>query len=508
MEHRILIYAPTGKDGRLIAQVLARAQMDCLVCVGAPELARELAAGAGALLVADEALTPAFLQLLRPYFQSQLAWSDLPVLVLSLRGADSRGMTRAYQELGNVTLLERPVQGVTLVSAATSALRARKRQYLMREVDRRKDEFLAMLAHELRNPLAPVSAAADLLRLANLDRARIQQTSEIISRQVKHMTGLIDDLLDVSRVSRGLVTLEHELIDVRQVISHAVEQARPLIEARRHRLTCQTSGAAAYVHGDMKRLIQIVANLLNNAAKYTPEHGDIMLTLEVAADSLKIIIADDGIGIEAGVLAHVFEMFSQAERSSDRSQGGLGIGLSIVKNLVHLHGGAVSAQSAGTGSGSRFTVTLPRALPASVAASADTGRLALPTGPGRRVLVVDDNVDAAHVLGMFLDLAGYQVTVVHSAQAALEYAGREAPDACLLDIGLPDMDGNALAQRLRAQPATASSNLIAITGYGQESDRLKTTDAGFDRHFVKPVVMEKLLAALSELLAVPGGTSH
>jgi signal transduction histidine kinase len=499
VEHRVLIYAPTGKDGRLIGQVLTRAGIECFVCTHFSEVAGELVRGAGALLLANEALSAAFLNSVRPFLDSQHTWSDLPVLVLSLRGASSQELSQQYQLLGNVTLLERPLQGVTIVSAATSALRARKRQYAMRDVDRRKDEFLAMLAHELRNPLAPISAASDLLKIPDLDRTRIHKTSEIISRQVKHMTGLIDDLLDVSRVSRGLVKLEQKVVDLRQVLNHAVEQVRPLIESRKHRLTIQTPHEPAYVNGDLKRLIQIVANLLNNAAKYTLPSGDLRLALDVDATSVTIAVDDNGIGMEAHLLAHVFDMFSQAQRSSDRSQGGLGIGLSIVKSLVSLHGGEVLACSAGVGKGSRFTVKLPRALRSDASAPLAASPIAALPENRQRILVVDDNVDAANLLGMFLDLAGYQTTVVYSAQAALDHVQLEVPEVFLLDIGLPDMDGNELARRLRAQPRTSSSQLFAITGYGQQADRQKTSAAGFDRHFVKPVEMEKLLGVLSAL---------
>jgi CheY-like chemotaxis protein len=376
-------------------------------------------------------------------------------------------------------------------------LRARARQYAMREVDQRKDEFLAMLAHELRNPLAPIRAASDLLRIPTLDRDKVRQTSEIISRQVKHMTGLIDDLLDLSRVSRGLVTLDQTLLDASQIIGNAVEQVRPLVDARRHRLTIQTPHETAFVHGDQKRLVQIVANMLNNAAKYTPEGGDITLALQADDDSVSFSVADNGIGIAPPMLEHVFDMFAQAERSSDRSQGGLGIGLALVKNLVTLHRGRVAASSEGIGRGSRFTVTLPRVANPAADVAAGQHAMAPAKAPALRLLIVDDNEDAGHLLGLYLESEGYRVTVVQSAHAALESARMQPPDACLLDIGLPDMDGNELARRLRQLPQTASSTLVAITGYGQEADRARTALAGFDHHLVKPVDIEALLEILS-----------
>ena len=408
-------------------------------------------------------------------------------------------MRSIYAKLGNVTLLERPVQSVTLVSAATSALRGRRRQYEMRDIDRRKDEFLAMLAHELRNPLAPIGAASDLLRFVHLDPARMQQTSEIIARQVKHMSSLIDDLLDASRVSRGLVKLQRSQVDARQLVTNAVEQVRPLVDARRHRLTLQTPPEAAMIHGDQKRLIQVITNLLNNAAKYSPEGGNILLTMDVELDRVTIRVADDGIGMAQGVISHVFEMFTQAERTSDRSQGGLGIGLALVKSLVELHDGTVAASSAGIGKGSQFTVSLPRVE--AQEAHDKPGKTVRATAPAksRRMLVVDDNVDAAHMLAMLLEATGHKTMVEHTAKSALERARRDLPEVCLLDIGLPDLDGNDLARQLRAQPETERCILIAITGYGQEQDRRRTAESGFDYHLVKPVNMEQLLDLLSGL---------
>lgn len=496
-ENRLLIYAPTGKDGRLLAEVLERARMACHVCAHSKETFAELSIGAGAIILADEALTIEFLKGIRPFLDSQPTWSDLPFLVLRQNAPDTLEMRNRYLQLGNTTLLDRPVRSVTLVSTATSVLRARKRQYEMREIDRRKDEFLAMLAHELRNPLAPISAASELLSVPTLEREKIQQTSEIISRQVRHMTGLIDDLLDVSRVSRGLVTLDQGVQDAWQIVASAVEQVRPLMDARDHRLTVDAP-VSATIYGDQKRLVQIVANILNNAAKYTLPGGEISLTVTVTDNSVVFTVRDTGIGMEAEVLDCVFDMFAQGERNADRTQGGLGIGLAIVRSLVNLHGGSVVADSAGLGKGSTFTLTLPR-----VADQLAPARTPLPKLPpvrsSPRVLVVDDNVDAAITLGTILEIAGYDVAIEHTAQAALNRVATETPKACLLDIGLPDMDGITLARQLRNRTDTASTLMIAITGYGQNSDREKSFHAGFNHHMVKPVDLPHLLQILSGL---------
>jgi signal transduction histidine kinase len=496
VESRLLIYAPTGKDGRLLAGVLERAHLECVVCAGYEHVVDELGKGAAALIVADEALTAEFFTRIRPFLEKQQSWSDFPFLVLRNVEHDSPEMRTRYFNLGNTTLLERPVRSVTLVAAAMSALRARKRQYEMREVDHRKDEFLAMLAHELRNPLAPISAASSLLLIPALDQAGKERASEIIARQVQHMAGLIDDLLDVSRVSRGLVTLSEARHDARQIVASAVEQIRPLIDSRQHKLIIRDSGVSAIIFGDHKRLVQIIANLLNNAAKYTPPGGHITLAILVNDSNVSFTVEDDGIGMESDLIERVFDMFSQAKRSSDRSQGGLGIGLAIVKNLVNLHGGTVIADSAGLGKGSLFTVTFPRNTEVVASAALDVS-IVMPVNASQKLLIVDDNVDAAFTLGTFLEFAGYTVTVVHTAGAALEHAAAEASEVYLLDLGLPDMDGFNLARRLRELPTAALSLMIAVTGYGQESDRQKSREAGFDHHFVKPIEVPKLLELLN-----------
>jgi PAS domain S-box-containing protein len=370
----------------------------------------------------------------------------------------------------------------------------------LRDSNRKKDEFLAMLAHELRNPLAPISAAADILQITALDEKVTQKTSQIISRQVKHMTALVDDLLDLSRVTRGLVALSTSPIDLKSVVYHAVEQVRPFVEAQRHQLLFDLAAETAYVMGDQKRLVQIVTNLLNNAAKYTPQGGAIRISLSVDAGMLALSVEDNGIGIPADLQPHVFDLFTQADRTSDRAQGGLGIGLALVKNLTELHGGTVSCVSGGKDQGSRFTVVLPRHKVMSDAAlnkqgsSSAAGQSQLPL----RILVVDDNADAAQMLAMYLETLGHHVFVEHASLRALACARRERPDVCILDIGLPDMDGKELARQLRAGPDTSGALLIALTGYGQEQDKIETRAAGFDQHLVKPVDAGKLAELLGQ----------
>ncbi|MBC7514415.1 MAG: PAS domain-containing protein [Herminiimonas sp.] len=370
----------------------------------------------------------------------------------------------------------------------------------LREADRRKDEFLAMLAHELRNPLAPISAAAQLLKMPLLKQEMVKKTSDIIGRQVGHMTSLIDDLLDVSRVTRGLIMLERKRLGIMVAVTDAVEQVRPLINARRQDLSVRLPADAIEILGDQKRLVQVLTNLLNNAAKYTPEGGMLELIVEATATQVSVCIRDNGIGIPADLLPHVFDLFTQAERTPDRSQGGLGLGLALVRNLVALHGGSVAATSDGKGQGAAFTVQLPRIVDAPPRDGWKSAQAAAPRRDKRlRLLVVDDNADAAEMLGAFMESVGHEVIIEHEPHMAIERARAEPPDACLLDIGLPGMDGNQLARRLRAMPEMSAATLIAVTGYGKKFDRDTSIAAGFDYYFVKPADPVALIALLDRI---------
>jgi signal transduction histidine kinase/ActR/RegA family two-component response regulator len=364
------------------------------------------------------------------------------------------------------------------------------------EESRRKDEFLAMLAHELRNPLAPISAAAALLQTAADDEIRVKSAGAVISRQVRHLTGLVDDLLDVSRVTRGQVTLERSCLDVRRLVSEAVEQVRPVIDARHHSLSLETCSEPAIVDADMTRLVQVLVNLLTNAAKYTPLGGHITLAVE-SDDEVRITVTDDGQGMSPDLLQRCFDLFVQAERSADRRQGGLGVGLALAKSLVELHGGSVRAHSGGPGQGSRFTVTLPRAAGKQDFTERATLHLASAMRERRKVLILDDNKDAAETLGMLLESIGHEVMVEFEPSVALERIRKEAPDICLVDIGLPEMDGYEWARAVRATSIGQSIVLIAVTGYSQAEDRAKALSAGFDDHLVKPVDVSRLVELLN-----------
>ena len=373
----------------------------------------------------------------------------------------------------------------------------RARDELM-AINRRKDDFLAMLAHELRNPLAPVSTAAHLLKAAPTDAVRVARSAEIIDRQVRHMTELVDDLLDVSRVTRGLVELERRPVEVKGVVVNAIEQVRPLIEARGHQLTTRMASGEVYVLGDRTRLVQVISNLLNNAAKYTAPNGALSISMTVQGQEVRVRVADNGMGIDAQLLPHVFDLFTQGERTPDRAQGGLGLGLALVRSLVELHGGRVGAESEGSGRGTAFTVTLPLLeAVASPAPEAHPGPELARASTALRIMVVDDNKDAADTLGMLLESLGHEVSVMHDPQQAIAAVANAAFDAFVLDIGLPGMDGHALARLLREHPNARGAHFIALTGYGSTHDRQRGAEAGFDHFLVKPADIGELAGLLA-----------
>jgi signal transduction histidine kinase/FixJ family two-component response regulator len=366
----------------------------------------------------------------------------------------------------------------------------------LKDADRRKDEFLATLAHELRNPLAPIRNSLDVMRLASSEPNVIEQARIMMERQLGHMVRLIDDLLDVSRITRGKLELRKERTELATVVNTAVETTRPLIQSAGHALTVSLPPKPVYLDADPVRMAQVFSNLLNNGAKYMERGGRLWLTAELAGDELSVSVRDAGIGIPRDALAAVFDMFAQVDQSLERAQGGLGIGLTLVKRLVEMHGGRVEARSEGVGKGSEFIVRLPVAAPAGAAqSSVRENRLARHNG-SRRILIADDNRDSAESMGMLLQLMGNEVRMVHDGMAAVEEAAVFLPEIVLLDIGMPRMSGYEVARRIRAEPWGADMILVALTGWGQDDDKRRAYDAGFDRHFTKPVnptVLEELL---------------
>jgi len=362
--------------------------------------------------------------------------------------------------------------------------------------DHRDDEFLGMLAHELRNPLAPIRNAVEIMRLIGQKDTALRTALQLISRQVDHLSRVVDDLLDMSEIGQGKIVLEKKRVDVNAIVWGAVEVVQPLIDERKHRLNVLPLARAAFVEGDPARLVQIVSNLLDNAAKYSEPGGEITLGATVDTNSVTICVSDTGVGIAPELLPHVFDLFSDAQRAVERGQAGLGLGLSVVRNLVELHGGTIEARSAGFRRGSEFVMTFP------LAEDPAQAQAPIRREPGRdtprRIVVIDDNQDAAESLAMLLRLKGHDVEIAYDGSTGVELALSSAPDCVLVDIGLPGIDGYEVAKRLRSHDRDHRMMLIALTGYGQQEDRERSRIAGFDHHLVKPVAQNVLEGVLRE----------
>jgi signal transduction histidine kinase len=521
---RILVVAPFGRDAEAAVSILERHRLAAVAFPDLRALCEGARAGAGALIIAEEALTRPQVSLLAAFLDEQPAWSDLPVIALA-PSESGRSVARPSLLAGfNVTILERPVSMQTLVAAVHVALRARRRQYEVRSLleeratlldrereararaesaSRAKDDFLAILGHELRNPLSPIVTALQLVRLRGAPG--IERELTILDRQVMHLSRLVDDLLDVSRIAQGKIDLKREAVPLREVVARAIEMASPLLEQRRHHLGVDVPEDLR-LRADATRLAQVIANLVTNAAKYTPPEGRITVTAAREGGRVALRVRDDGIGIDPEMLPRVFDLFVQERQAIDRAQGGLGLGLSIVRSLVALHAGTVEARSEGPGKGSEFVVSLP-VLEESAAAE-ERGRSspvpALSSAQAPRVLVVDDNEDAAETLALLLSADGYATRVAHDGPRALALVGDFVPDVAVLDIGLPVMDGYELARRLRAESGVGRVRLIALTGYGQADDVRRAKEAGFDEHLVKPVDPTKREATVARLLGAAG----
>ena len=650
LELRLLILAPTTRDGGLAQAMLQRAGIACDCFADLASLCDALEQGAGAVLFPEDALEQSQSGRLAGYLASQPAWSDLPVLVLARPGAVSVDVARAMDLFGNVTVLERPMRVAALVSAVRSALRARQRQYqlrdhlaqrertehllrqsfeemqtlletlpigvfiahdpecrritgnrsasellrmssgdnlsksaapgeapahfrvcrdgvelpahelplqraargervrgeavdqvfddgtvlntvvsamplfdaqdkprgavgaimdvtehkrnesALRDADRRKDEFLAILAHELRNPLAPIRNSLHLLRMTNPHDPTARRVCVMMERQVDVMVRLVDDLLEVSRITRGTISLRKETVEAAVVVRRTVEANRALIEAAGHRLVLDLPAEPLMLDADPIRLDQVIANLLNNAAKYTDPGGEIRLAVHREGAAVAISVRDTGVGLAPEKLSNVFDLFMQVDPHGRRAQGGLGIGLTLVKRLVELHGGRVEAHSEGPGHGSEFVVRLPLAA-ATASHPAPDPALTAAARPrkSRRVLIVDDNRDAAESLALLLGMIGADARVEHSGPDALQTMKAYQPAIVMLDIGMPGMDGHEVARCIRERPEFDDVVLVALTGWGQEEDRRRSRAAGFDHHLTKPAALVDLQALLGQL---------
>jgi signal transduction histidine kinase/CheY-like chemotaxis protein len=384
----------------------------------------------------------------------------------------------------------RDAEGAPLytIGAVRDITERKRAQDALRDADRRKDEFLAMLAHELRNPLAPIRNAITLLEQLCPRDEMLKRATAVIHRQSEHLTRLVDDLLDVSRITQGKIKLQKERIDLITIIERAVEVSRPMMDQRKQQLTVSIPDETVMFEGDLTRLSQVVSNLLDNASKYSENGGQIWLSAKLKSTEMVLRIRDTGIGIPPDFLPHVFELFTQSDHSLDRSHGGLGIGLTLVRALVQMHSGTVEALSDGLGHGSEFVVRLPvlTAISQPAQAGPDHNGVGGRTG-SQRILIVDDNVDSAESMALLLQLNGHEVMIAHDGSAAQVLSATFHPNVILLDIGLPGLDGYSVAQKFREQPETRDVLLIALTGYGQPEDRERSKAAGFDYHLVKPV---------------------
>ena len=466
------------------------------------------------LLFLIPALLPYAVRLLSVGDSLHLAMAGMLVIYVAMMAMIARRLRATVAEslrlrFDNVDLLNDLTQAQGELQKAYAELETRvqerteklaQSEEALRDADRRKDEFLAMLGHELRNPLAPIRNALQIMNRPGVSDSVLCWGRELIDRQIDHLTRLVDDLLDVSRIVRGKISLQETVLDMTAVVDQAVEASRPLIEARRHQLSVSVSEKPVWVRGDFVRLAQAISNLLNNAAKYTDEGGCIHLDIEPSEQWISVRVRDNGIGIPPNVLPHVFDLFTQANHSLDRTHGGLGIGLTLVKRLIEMHGGRVEAHSEGLGHGSEFIVHLPRhIMPAQPETRGSPSDL-VGSAP-LRVLVVDDNQDAAETLAFLMRLEGHTVEVAFDGPTALSEAKKLRPQVVLLDVGMPGMDGYEVVRELRAREPTKSAVIVALTGYGQPEDRARAKDAGFDDHLTKPIDSSLLTKILKAHLA-------
>ncbi len=509
-EYQILLLTPSGGDAQVIRDRLAGAGFASRACVTVSDLIAALRSGAGAAILAEEALDPNGIAGLGEALAAQPAWSDVPLILLAVPGHDAGPLADHLSRLahGQVTVLERPVRSSTLLAAVQAALRARQRQYevrdelerrlaaeaALRENDKRKDEFLAMLAHELRNPLAPIRNAMHIFRQIGPDEPRLERARDIITRQVEHMTRLVDDLLDVSRITRGKIALQRERLAVRDVVDAAVEAIRPLVEQHEQTLSVQITEDVT-VDGDRARLVQVLSNLLHNAAKFSPPGGHITVWSRPAPEGVMIAVRDTGIGIAPDAQERIFTMFAQEDTSLERARGGLGIGLTLVKQLVELHGGSVRVSSEGPGTGTEFAIVLPAIGEAAVGEARGGARR--PDGQ-LRILVVEDNADTAESFRMVLELDGHEVHVASDGRKGLRAVDACDPDVVFIDLGLPEIDGLTLARRVREQRGTRPL-LVAVSGFGRDVDEQQVREAGFDEQMTKPVDFAVLRALLGRV---------
>ena len=501
---KVVLVSPNRADRELASRFLRGEGMEAYECTTVSEATKHVQPGTGCIVLVEEALAEAELENFHDAIAMQPAWSDMPLIVVAAQGSSLQLLTESVFPIsGNVTLLQRPLHPLSLVSAVRVALRSRGRQYEMRDLlaereraVRQRDEFLAMLAHELRNPLAPIRYAAYLLGTQKHANPLTDKCRVLIDKQARHITRLVDDLLDVSRLELGKIELRPQRADLNELAAAAVEGCMPITSDQRHEVVLRTARQPVPLRVDPVRIEQAICNLLVNASKFTPSGGSITVETTVDSGYGVVTVTDTGIGIRPDMLESIFDLFTQSEVTIDRAKGGLGIGLTLVKRLVELHGGTVRAFSEGLGKGARFEARLPLA-----AAEAARERGAQPRAEAvpRRVLVAEDGEDTREALGILLREWRHEVLFAADGPEAVRVARDERPDIALIDIGLPGFDGYAVAREIRGEGSVWARGvrLIALTGYGQASDRKRALEAGFDLHLLKPVDPAQLEGVLA-----------
>jgi signal transduction histidine kinase/ActR/RegA family two-component response regulator len=502
---RILVVAPIGRDAELMCSRLRAAGLTCEACKDIDTLCEGLAEGVGAIILTEEALAPEASAKLMRTLAAQPPWSEIPLIILT-GTLSAEAKTHPFDEITrrtNVTLVDRPVRIKSLISAAQSALRSRQRQYdvrdLMQQLEERvheRDRFLAVLGHELRNPLGAILLAS---QMTDADGRLDIDQAQLIERQSRHLTRLVNDLLDLSRVAAGKIVLKRQVIDLVQVVGQSVETMLP--SARRHKveLVFATPERKVIVDADPVRVDQIVTNIVTNAIKYTPEGGHVRVDMGEEGEEAWIRVVDDGVGIAPDGIGSIFELFAQAENAIGRAQGGMGIGLALVRNLAELHDGTVTAKSDGVGKGSEFVVRLPLAAAEqrAAAAAAPSTRPAAPAAP-RRIAIVEDNKDVRDLLLLKLRRLGHTVVDAADGVEGLRVVLDAKPDLALVDLGLPGIDGFELAREVRARLG-GDVVLVAVSGFGQPEDKRRALEAGFDEHLTKPADVRDIENLLTRL---------
>ena len=515
-EDRVLVFMPTGRDALLVCSTLQNSGIAAEVCADSSELKTEIEKGAGAVLLAEEALQEGTLEKLTELFKRQPIWSDIPVVLFAINGQHAESLIETVGTRFNATIVERPIRITILVSAVRGVLRARQRQYQTRDLlneleqtDHQKDLFLATLSHELRTPLNSILGWIQLLRGAHGKQVDVKFALEVIERNARAQSELISDILFVSQVITGKLTLNMETVDIISIIQSAIDIVHPSAETKKIQIRTAFNTNADQIEGDPDRLRQVFLNLLSNAIKFTPENGRIEVRVNRSESNVEIEVSDNGQGIKPEFVPFVFERFRQADNSYTRQVGGLGLGLAIVRHLVEMHGGNVSVESGGENKGATFKVTLPVIVEPLTAESQQQNsddsleKSESETSKGSHILLVEDNEDSREMLKMLFEQHGLEITAVDSAAAALTAIKQAQPDILISDVGLPGEDGYELIKKIRQLSPAEGGTIpaIALTGYASLQDRVQAFDVGYQEHIAKPVDIDKLIELVNRLIA-------